>query len=77
MGLPRLVPAGPGVTVCDHYFPPGTVMSVPSYTIHHSKEIWGDDADEFVPERWDKDRLTERQEGAFIPFSYGPRSCVG
>ena len=74
LGLPRVVPPG-GVTLFGRFFPAGTVLSVPAYTIHHSGEIWGPDADEFVPERWD--RLSERQKNAFIPFSYGPRSCVG
>ncbi|KAF4632646.1 hypothetical protein G7Y89_g5490 [Cudoniella acicularis] len=75
MGLPRLIPPGPGVDILGHHFPPDTVLSVPSYTIHHSKEIWGENADEFVPDRWDN--LTEKQKTGFIPFSYGPRSCVG
>lgn len=84
LGLPRLVPlATPEnpsprpIELLGHTFPPGTSLSVPSYTIHHSKEIWGPDADEFNPDRWNNDRLTERQKAAFIPFSYGPRSCVG
>lgn len=77
MGLPREVPPGPGVTVLGHHFPAGTVLSVPAYSIHHSKEVWGRDADSFVPERWEADRLTDRQKAAFIPFSYGPRACVG
>jgi benzoate 4-monooxygenase len=75
LGLPRVVPPGPGITLLGKHFPPYTVLSVPAYTIHHSKEIWGEDADEFVPGRWE--RLTERQKNGFIPFSYGPRSCVG
>lgn len=77
MGLPRLVPPGSGVEINGYHFPAGTALSVPAYTIHHSKEIWGDDAEEFLPERWEKEILTERQKNAFIPFSYGPRSCVG
>lgn len=76
LGLPRLV-TGDGITLQNHFFPAGTTLSVPAYTIHHSKEIWGADADDFVPERWEKGRLTERQKEAFIPFSYGPRACVG
>jgi len=76
LGLPRIV-TGNGITLLGHHFPPGTVLSVPAYTIHHSKEIWGSDADQFRPERWDKDKLSERQKEAFIPFSYGPRACVG
>ncbi|KAK7948645.1 benzoate 4-monooxygenase [Apiospora aurea] len=79
IGLPReLPPNSPGVDICGHHFPPGTVLSVPTYTVHHSKEIWGPDADEFRPERWlGEDPITPRQRNAFIPFSYGPRACVG
>jgi benzoate 4-monooxygenase len=84
LGLPRLVPMAspenPNPKPCEilgHSFPPGTALSVPAYTIHHSKAIWGDDADDFVPERWDEGRITEKQREAFIPFSYGPRACVG
>jgi benzoate 4-monooxygenase len=29
----------------------------------------------FRPERWEN--VTEKQKAAFIPFSYGPRACVG
>ncbi|KAE8447509.1 hypothetical protein EG329_010639 [Mollisiaceae sp. DMI_Dod_QoI] len=75
LGLPRIVPPGQGIEILGHHFPPYTVLSVPSYTIHHSKEIWGPNAEEFVPDRWDN--LTEKQKNGFIPFSYGPRSCVG
>jgi len=75
LGLPRLVPPGTGIDILGQHFPPYTVLSVPAYTIHHSKDIWGENAKEFVPERWDS--LTERQKSSFIPFSYGPRSCVG
>lgn len=76
IGLPRQIPDdSQGVTIRGHYFKPGTVLSVPTYTIHHSTEIWGPDAMDFVPERWEN--LTARQKNAFIPFSYGPRACVG
>lgn len=76
IGLPRQVPPdSTGVTILGHFFPAGTVLSVPTYTLHHSKDIWGDDVEEFKPERWEN--ITPRQKLAFIPFSYGPRSCVG
>lgn len=76
IGLPRQIPPGsPGVTILGHFFPAGTVLSVPTYTMHHSKDIWGPDAEEFRPERWED--LTQRQKTAFIPFSHGPRACVG
>ncbi|KAJ4301963.1 hypothetical protein N0V88_002091 [Collariella sp. IMI 366227] len=76
IGLPRQIPPdGQGVHFKGRYFPPGTILSVPTYSIHHSTEIWGADADDFRPERWES--LTTRQKNAFIPFSHGPRSCVG
>ena len=78
LGLPRIIPpSSPGIELHGHHFSAGTVLSVPAYTIHHSKEIWGADANEYDPDRWGKERLTERQKKAFIPFSYGPRACVG
>ncbi|MCJ1388045.1 hypothetical protein MMC18_000889 [Xylographa bjoerkii] len=77
LGLPRLVPAGPPVTIASHSFSAGTVLSVPAYTIHHSTAIWGPDADSFRPDRFAAEHLTDKQKQAFIPFSYGPRSCVG
>jgi benzoate 4-monooxygenase len=71
IGLPRLVPQG-GLTILDKHFPEGTVLSVPSFTIHRDKGVWGEDADVFRPERW-----FERNQAAiqktFNPFSYGPR----
>lgn len=75
IGLPRIVADGPGVDFNGIHFPAGTVLSVPSYTIHHDAEIWGSDVEEFNPDRWLN--LTERQKTAFNPFSYGPRACVG
>ncbi|KAI0997613.1 hypothetical protein K3495_g10575 [Podosphaera aphanis] len=75
IGLAREVPPGPGIHILGRHFPAGTELSVPTYTIHHSAEIWGADAEEFIPERWEC--LTDRQKVAFIPFSHGPRSCLG
>ncbi|KAI0019443.1 cytochrome P450 [Xylariomycetidae sp. FL0641] len=76
IGLPRQVPPeSPGVRVGGRVFPPGAVLSVPTYTLHHAAAIWGADADAFRPERWAA--ATPRQRNAFIPFSHGPRACVG
>ncbi|KAL1952584.1 hypothetical protein VTO42DRAFT_4709 [Malbranchea cinnamomea] len=78
IGLPRVIPPGAGpITIQGHEFRPGTVLSVPTYTIHHSPDIWGPDVEEFDPSRWDPARLTPRQKASFIPFSTGPRACVG
>jgi benzoate 4-monooxygenase len=75
IGLPRIVPEG-GMTIQGHFFEQGTVLSVPSYTIHRDVDVWGKDASVFRPERWfegDNDAMQR----TFNPFSYGPRACVG
>ena len=74
LGLPRVVPAG-GATVCGQHFAPGTVLSVPAYTVHRAEDVWGHDAADFRPERWFT--LTAAQRRSFVPFSTGPRGCVG
>ena len=75
LGLPRLVTAAEGVSCEKEHFPQGTVLSVPSYTLHHDAELWGPDVEEFLPDRWLS--LTPRQRMGFNPFSFGPRACVG
>lgn len=71
IGLPRLVPEG-GLVVCGQTFPEGTVLSVPTFTIHRDKEVWGEDVEEFRPERWfDQDQKSIQK--TFNPFSFGPR----
>ncbi|EJC97640.1 cytochrome P450 monooxygenase [Fomitiporia mediterranea MF3/22] len=75
LGLPRVVPAS-GLTVCGKHFPEGTVLSVPTYTIHRDKEVWGEDADTFRPERWfEGDKSTMQK--VFNAYSYGLRACAG
>lgn len=77
LGLPRIVTSKLGIEFDGTHFPEGTVLSVPSYTIHRDADIWGPDVKEFRPDRWLPENLTERQKMAFNPFSYGPRACVG
>ena len=72
MGLPRIAPEG-GLRVSGKFFPEGTILSVPSYTIHRDPEIWGNDVDAFRPERWFEQDQAGIQK-TFNPFSYGPRS---
>ncbi|TYI96062.1 hypothetical protein E1A91_D01G043300v1 [Gossypium mustelinum] len=47
--------------------PAGTDVSVPILQIHHDKDLWGDDAREFKPQR----------QVTFLPFGWGPRICIG
>ena len=67
------------MTILGKYFPPGTILSVPTYSIHRDKEIWGEDVESFRPERWLEggDGDGSLMQKAFNPFSFGLRSCVG
>jgi cytochrome P450 len=46
------------------------------YSVHvmqRRKDLWGDDADEFKPERW----MGRKIDWSYLPFNGGPRICIG
>ncbi|KAK2643333.1 hypothetical protein Ddye_025096 [Dipteronia dyeriana] len=57
--------------------PPGILLSLPLVMVHHDHEYWGDDADEFNPDRFSAGVSKASSEVAFFPFGGGPRICIG
>jgi cytochrome P450 len=55
--------------------PKGTQVGYQVFSMHRRKDVYGEDADEFVPERWIDRNL--RPGWAFLPFNGGPRICIG
>lgn len=49
--LERYAPEG-GAEICGIHLPAGTNISMSAPTVHHDKSIFGEDADQFRPERW-------------------------
>lgn len=58
---------GKGPTFCAA----GDIVHCNRYLMHRDPEIWGSDAEEFRPERWER----ARPMWGFVPFGGGPRIC--
>lgn len=68
------LPRGGGPTGESPIFvPAGTEVNYSVYVMHHRPDIWGADAEEFKPERWEG----RRPGWEFLPFNGGPRICLG
>ncbi|KAI5058034.1 hypothetical protein GOP47_0026204 [Adiantum capillus-veneris] len=65
MGDGTVLPRGAGITIACLY-------------IHRDKEVWGEDADEFRPDRF-ANGVSQACNNpyAFMPFGIGPRTCIG
>ncbi|GAB7332322.1 hypothetical protein MBLNU13_g04151t1 [Cladosporium sp. NU13] len=55
--------------------PKGTQVGYQVFSMHRRTDVYDEDADEFVPERWTERNL--RPGWAFLPFNGGPRICIG
>lgn len=51
----------------------GETVGYHTYVMQRRKDIWGEDADEFRPSRWEGRKLGWEM----VPFSGGPRVCLG
>ncbi|XP_039444999.1 cytochrome P450 4c21-like [Culex pipiens pallens] len=57
--------------------PPKQIIMYNLYTYHRRKDIWGADADQFDPDRFEPERAAKRHRFAYIPFVAGQRTCIG
>jgi cytochrome P450 len=92
-GLPRYVPKG-GAVISGRYFPEGYKVIINSNAVHFDKECklvpdhciptshfpgFGEDAEEFVPERWLRhdEKTTAYMSRHDMGFGIGKRRCLG
>ncbi|MFF2750007.1 cytochrome P450 [Kitasatospora sp. NPDC058048] len=72
--LPRQAQADDEVG--GYHVPAGSDVLICPYTLHRHSRFW-DDPEQFDPERFDRDRASDRPRYAYIPFGAGPRFCIG
>lgn len=64
------------VTLGEYQLPKGTIVAFSAYALHRKPELWPE-PERFDPERFAPEREASRPRGAYIPFSMGPRTCIG
>ncbi|KAG0212682.1 hypothetical protein BGX28_005878 [Mortierella sp. GBA30] len=74
--------------ILGYDIPKGTQVFMSPAALHKLKSVYGEDAEEFKPERWmDPNKMADNQSNtkfvttemnwAYVPFLTGPRNCVG
>ncbi|CAK1553504.1 unnamed protein product [Leptosia nina] len=61
----------------DITIPKGSGIIVSIWGVHRNPKIWGPDALSFDPDRFLPERCKNLHPCSYIPFSYGPRNCLG
>lgn len=54
----------------------GTIILINIFMLHRRKDLWGDNANKFDPDRFLPENLKD-QSKFYIPFSAGKRNCIG
>lgn len=79
----------PPVPVIEMYSPTPTTLGgkypIPAdtavlafvHSLHRDRRVWGEDADEFNPDRFAPEAVAQRPAGAYKPFGNGVRACIG
>jgi len=80
----RLYPPAPVITrqaasaveLGGKWIPAKASIVVPIFVVHRHRRLW-DDPDRFDPERFMPERRAKIARTQFMPFGFGPRTCIG
>ncbi|KAJ3538936.1 hypothetical protein NM208_g5689 [Fusarium decemcellulare] len=75
--LPRVVPPE-GITIRKYFIPGNAHVSMSPRVMNRDKEVFGDDAEVWRPERWlEEPERAKYMDSMLATFGYGSRSCIG
>ena len=74
MSICRVI--GEEVIVKDKLIPAGTNVIMAPFLLHRDPKIFPN-PDRFIPERFLPENCTKRHPYSYLPFSAGPRNCIG
>lgn len=88
MSLKRYVPSGGYTLPNGEFLPGGTTIGMSPYITNRNRAVFGEDADDFRPERWLRDEDSRETEESFqvrlaamnkadLSFGGGSRACIG
>jgi cytochrome P450 len=60
----------------SYRLPAGAHLAISQFVTHRHPEYWDRPLD-FDPERFRPERAAGQPRGAYFPFGYGPRACIG
>ncbi|MBX9884988.1 MAG: cytochrome P450, partial [Novosphingobium sp.] len=72
--IPRV--AAEATTIGRYKVKRGAMIMIAPWTIHRHEKLWRD-PHRFDPDRFLPEREHEMVPGAYLPFGFGPRICVG
>ncbi|GAB1315668.1 Cytochrome P450 monooxygenase andK [Madurella fahalii] len=78
-GLPmeRIVPEG-GLEIAGRWVKGGTIVGCSAWVIHRDEEVFGEDVEEYRPERWlEEPEKVKARNGTMLQFGMGSRTCIG
>lgn len=79
-GLPleRVTPPQ-GIDIAGHWIKGGTIVGCNAWVIHKNEDVFGQDVDSYIPERWLECSKEQRKEmeGTMFQFGAGSRTCIG